>query len=327
MNTTGTHELVVDQVRRELSTWLKVLFVSISVIQIIGTAFGNYLVVRAFCKFTNLRTASNSILVSLSAADLSMVVVFILHITNVLGPKTAPHELCGVTSMLSLTFNSAIILHLALISVERFIAVKFALRYHTIVTNRRAVIASIVVWLWAILVAMVFSESLKAYGLKTFTEFLQALTPCFDLLRKKPFILQSESVRAYLVFLVVTLVVLPIAIIVFSHIYIFNVASKKRKQISQGGGNMPMGICTLAMKREMKAACTVAIVVGLCLGSFVPLLVVLCLRFLSPTITTPELMYGTYFVASMNDWWHPIIYCWRNESFRRSFKSLLRCGL
>ena len=326
MNTSGSTGHLNEHSRQELSTGLKVLFVSIYVIQITATIFGNVLVMRAFCKFPNLRTASNTILVSLSAAGMSLVVVFILRITNILGPKTAPHELCGATSMISLTFNSAIILHLALISVERFIAIKFALRYHTIVTNRRAIIASVVVWLWAILVAMVFPESLKAYGLKTFTEFLHALTPCFDLFRKEPFILNSESVRAYLIFLVITLLALPTTVILISYSYVFKVASKQRRQVSHEGENVQVGRCTLAMKREMKAARTVAIVVGLCLCSFVPLLVILCLRFLSPTVIHPRHMYWTYSVAGMNAWWNPIIYCWRNEGFRRSFKRILRCG-
>ena len=164
-----------DGVKNELSAVLKVLFVSMYVVLIISTIFGNVLVMRAFCKFTNLLTAFNSILVSLSAADMSMVIVFILHITNIFGPKTSSHELCSAASMLNLAFSSIIVLHLALISVDRFIAIKFALRYHTIVTNRRAMIASIVVWLLAILVSMVFPESLKAYGLKMFTEFFAGI--------------------------------------------------------------------------------------------------------------------------------------------------------
>ena len=323
MNSTNSSDRFVHRIKSDLSTGLKVVLVSIYVIQIIGTIFGNFLVMRAFCKFTNLRTASNSILVSLSAADMLMVVVFILRITNILGPKTSPHQLCGAVSMLSLTFNSIIILHLALISVERFIAVKFALRYHTIVTNRRSLIASVVVWLWAIGISMVFPESLKAYGMKTFTEFLRALTPCFERLHDKPFTLQSDSVRAYLIFLVTTLLVLPITIVVISYSYIFNVACKQRRQIKEED-NLQVG--KLAMKCELKAARTVAIVVGLCLASFVPLLVILCLRFLTSTTVKAPHMYAAYSAASMNAWWNPLIYCWRNESFRRGFKRLLRCN-
>ena len=296
MNTTG----IPDSFPEEPSTKMKVIIVSLYAILTIGTIFGNLLVIITFWKFSNLRKASNSILVSLSVADMLMAVVFVLHITNILGPKTSPHQLCSATSMLNLTFNSIIILHLALISVERFIAVKFSLRYQSIVTNRRALIASIAVWLWGIGVCMVFPEPLKADGFKTFTQFLMALTPCFDHFNNQPFILQSNSVKAYLIFLRMTLLVVPIAIVVISYSYMFNVACKQRKQISQEEGNLQV-----SMKREMKADRTVAIVVGLCLASFVPLLVILCLRFLNPTIISSEHMYGTYFAASLNALWNP----------------------
>ena len=39
-------------------------------------------------------------------------------------------------------------------SVDRFIAIKFALRYHTIVTNHRAKIVSLALWLWALVVTI-----------------------------------------------------------------------------------------------------------------------------------------------------------------------------
>ena len=304
---------------RGLTTELKAVVIAIHVVVTIATIFGNTLVIRAFYKFSSLRNASNIILVSLSVVDLLMVVAFILHIANILvGGKLPPHTLCGAGSTINLTLNGTIILHLALISVERFIAVKFALRYHAIVTNRRAVIASTVVWLWGIAAVIVFPEAFKAAGRETFTYYMQGLTPCFD--RRRSQTVQSESVRAYLFFLVVSLLVVPILIITASYGYIVKVACKQRRQIHEDNqGNLAV------LKCEMKGACTVAIVVGICLVSFVPLVVVLCLKFLSSASIGPHQMYPVYTVASLNACWNPVIYCWRNENFRNSFKRLLKC--
>ncbi|KAL9974058.1 hypothetical protein ACROYT_G011054 [Oculina patagonica] len=305
---------------RDVPTELKTILIAIYVILIIATIFGNSLVIRAFYKFPSLQTASNTILVSLSVADILMTVDFILHIANIIvGKQSHPPVLCSLASKISLTFNSIIILHLALISIERFLAVKFALRYHTIVTKRRVVIASTVVWLWGILVTMGFSEILKTDGLQKFKEFLQALTPCFDR-HHEPFILKSASVTAYLVFLVISLLLMPIVIILLSYSYIFAVACKQRRQIQEEENLQGK----LAMKREMKGARTVAIVVGICLVSFIPMLVMLCIRFLtSISIRAPHL-YAVYLVASLNACLNPLIYCWRNENFRSSFKKLLK---
>ncbi|KAJ7337094.1 hypothetical protein OS493_009946 [Desmophyllum pertusum] len=305
-------------------TALKSIFIAIYVILIIAAIFGNSLVIRAFYKFPSLRSASNTILVSLSVADIFTTVAFVLHIANIIvrgNVHPPPRDLCFVTSTISLTFNCIIILYLALISVERFIAVKFALRYHTIVTNRRAVIASTVVWLWGIAVSLIFPEAIKADGLDTFMEFLQTLAPCSDR-RHEPFSLQSASVRGYLIFLVMSLLVVPIAIILVSYSYIFTIAYKQRRQILEEDNVHRK----LDMKREMKGARTVAIVVGICLVSFVPLLVVLCLRFLTSTSIGREQMYPVYLVASFNACWNPLIYCWRNENFRKSFKKLMKCN-
>ena len=150
------------------------------------------------------------------------------------------------------------------------------------------------------------------------------MTPCFDLHHKQPFVLCSNAVRAYLIFLMIALLVVPITVVIICYSYIINVACKQRKQIKNEEDSLQ--VAKLAMKREIKAARTVAIVVGLCLVSFAPLLVVLCLRVLTSTIVKPHHMYGTQLAACLNALWNPFIYCWRNEHFRRSFKRLLKCS-
>ena len=122
---------------KDAPTWIKAILTVIYSLVIISTIFGNYLVVRAFYRFSSLQSASNAILVSLSVADVLLTVGSILHIAYIIVDKTPPPRvLCSFASTVSFTFNAIIILHLALISVERSIAIKFALRYHTIVTNR-----------------------------------------------------------------------------------------------------------------------------------------------------------------------------------------------
>ena len=299
---------------------LKAIAITIYVLLTIVTILGNSLVITAFHKFSSLQSASNAILVSLSVADILMTVSFVLNIANIIVGKTTSRVLCSFASTVSLTFNAIIILHLALISVERFIAIKFALRYHTIVTNRRATMMSLVVWLWGIAVVLIFPKVLKTDGLQAFEEFLQALSPCFDR-HHQPFSLQSSSARLYLVFLVVSLLVVPIVIIMSSYSYIFKVAWKQRRQIRKEDNLQG----ELTMKREMKGARTAAIVVGVCLISFIPLLVVLCLRFLTSSPIKAAKIHAVYLVASFNASWNPLIYCWRNGNFRNSFKRLLRC--
>lgn len=300
-----------------LPTEMKALVVAVYVIITIVTICGNTMVIRAFHKFSSLRNASNIILVSLSVAGISMLVPFILHIaTFLVGKKVLPHQLCVPASIINLTLIGIVILHLTLISVERFIAVKFAMTYHTIVTNRRTIIASTLAWLWGICALNVLPEAFRAAGKGAFQDYHKGLTSCFH----HPHARTEHFVTPYLFFLMVTMLVVPIVIIIASYGYVVRIASKQRQQIND------MNHRNLATRiHEMKAAYTVAIVVGTCLVSFIPLVVVLCLNFLTSTSIGPKQMYPVYAVASLNACWNPMIYCWRNQNFRNSFKRLLKC--
>lgn len=300
---------------KSLPTEMKALVVTIFVTITIVSIFGNTMVIRAFYKFSNLQNAANVIVVSLSVAGISMSVPFILHIATILvGKKVPPHQLCAPASIINLTLIGIVILHLTLISVERFIAVKFAMTYHTIVTNRRTVIASTVAWLWGVCAVNAFPEAFKATD-EVFGGYLAGLTPCqFSRSRIE------NSVKTYLFFLVISTLLVPIMIIIASYSYIFKIARKQRRQINEEiHGKLTR------RSHEMKGAYTVAIIVGTCLVSFIPLVVVLCLKFLSSTSIGKEHMYPVYLVASLNACWNPMIYCWRNENFRNSFKRLLKC--
>ena len=313
---------------------LKVTSISFEVVVIIASFFGNSLVFIAFHKFPSLRTASNSILVSLSVADSLAVMPFILNISYIaptLGEDRHPSNfqfLCEASARFSLVLMSVIILHLALISVERVIAVKFALRYHVIVTNRRAVITCLIVWIWAIALTLLFPLALRTEDERAYEKLYEALHPCFKSREKavrKPRPTLPSVTSGYFFFLVISLLVIPILTIICSYGYVFFVSRKHRKQI-RGQDNL-QGNSTI--KDEMKGAITLAIVVGVCLLSFVPLLVVTSYRFFgSPRIIRkPFLKYIAYDIAmGLNACLNPLIYGWRHEKFKSAFRKLLTCA-
>ena len=293
---------------------VKTILIITQVIVIIAVIFGNSLLFRAFQKFLNLRTASNSILVSLSAANSLTVVAFTLDIAfNTLKSEEnislhAHHLLCKVSASSCFVIISVIILHLALISVERFIAVKFALRYQTIVTHRRAVLASFLVWLWAVAVTVVFPLALKADDSDSFKRLHQALHPCYKCPGQGRRLIPPPSAKGYLIFLMMSVLVIPILIILCSYGYIFLVSRKHRRQMQEQDNIQ--GVPTA--KEEMKGARTVAIIVGVCLISFVPLLIVTSCRFFGdPYYKNKEriIKHSVYiFALGLNASLNPIIY-------------------
>ena len=317
---------------------VKIISLCLKAIFIVPIIFGNSLVFKAFHKFPSLRTASNIILVSLSIADSLTVLPFVLHISFIAleleksGSSTSFRWLCTSSAWLSLVLTFVIILHLALISVERVIAVKYSLRYHNIVTNRRVVIASITVWLWAVAATLVFPQALRADSSGNAHERLyKAFHPCIKVQEQShhhdckgvPF----SARDSYQIFMVISLLAIPILTILSSYGYVFVVARKHRKQIRQQHDTE--GVST--WRSELKGAYTLGIVVGVCLSSFLPLLVVTsCRVFGSKHLVeslSSALKYTVYDLAlGLNACLNPLIYAWRHEKFKNAFRQLLKCA-
>ena len=305
--------------------WKFVLMLNVSGIITVAAVFGSYFVLRAFHKFRNLRTASNNILVSLSIADGLLAIPMILDIIHLClkyNVGHGSHILKVVSGTVTLFLLSVIVLHLTLMSSERFIAIKFALRYHAIVTKRRARIVSIAMWLWAVVVIVAVPKVLqRATTGKDFREFGREMNADSNTS-------QVLHIRWHLVFQAVSMFLVPLLIILCSYAYIFIVSYKQRHLVREQDRNIPR---MPTVKNQMKGARTLAIVVALCLLSIIALLVVTSLRvFCGLSLGGRKyqmlLKHIVYDVAMvLNAICSPLIYGWKNEGFRNAFRKMLKC--
>ncbi|CAH3140571.1 unnamed protein product [Porites evermanni] len=293
-----------------LPKWKFILLLNVHGIITIIALLGSYFVLRAFHKFRNLRTASNNILVSLSIADGLLAIPLILDIIQLSLKCTCGNPPCilkPVGGTITLFLLSVIVLHLSLMSSERFIAIKFALRYQAIVTKRRARIVSIVMWLWALVVIVAVPKVLqRATGEEL-----------------------GKDCRVYIKsFQAVSMFLVPLLIILCSYTYIFIVSYKQRQLVREQGCDIP-GMPTV--KYHMKGARTVAIVVALCLLSVIPMLAVTFLqvffRELLEDCCDRKLLKQIFYDVAMfvNAICNPLIYGWKNEEFRNAFRKMLKC--
>ena len=306
-----------------MPNWICILKLNVCGIITVAAVLGSYFVLRAFHKFRNLRTASNNILVSLSIADGLIAIPLILDIIlyNV-GNRSPFYNLREVSGTVTLFLLSVIVLHLSLMSSERFIAIKFALRYQAIVTKRRARIVSIAMWLWALVIVIALPWTLYGItGHNDFREFPREMHPDCDKA-------QELNIRWHFVFTAASMFLVPLLIIICSYTYIFIVSYKQRQRVRKQGRDFP-GMPTI--KHEMKGARTLAIVVALCLLSIIPILVVTSLRvFWSKLLGGHHhqklLQHIVYNVAMfLNAACNPLFYGWRNEEFRNAFRKMLKC--
>jgi len=309
----------------------------ITSVVMMASVCGNSLLIIVFCKFSSQRTASNVLVMGLVIADSLIPIVFILYLAGTLMPHGSDRcdrdKLCKVSAWFSIILIAVIVLHLTLISVERFIAVKFSLRYHSILTNRRAVMASVAMWLWAVLVTSVFPQALRADENETFDKFVVSLYPCYSRLCS-----QSKgkfaSAKAYNTFLFIILLGIPLVTILSSYSYVFVVSRNHRRRINAQDSN-PAQLSTI--KQEFKVTLILAIVVLLCLLSFLPLFIVSRISFQSEKTNRDKSncyffrlrrykKYAYLVALGLNAIFNPLIYGLGNRRLRVAIRKLLKCN-
>ncbi|XP_078368337.1 adenosine receptor A2a-like [Oculina patagonica] len=206
---------------------------------VIGT-FGNILVCIAVLTSPHLRRSSNFLLVSLAIADLIVTMVCEPLVVAIVGKRALVQD-CASSLELAYVVSSnlscsASLLHLAAISVDRFIAVIYPLRHGRIMRN---------------------------YGLKTILIVVWAVAIIFASLRV-PF-LKETSFLAFVMFVVGY----GLIIATYASIVIFLFREKRRKNKLRAQPTVEVNT-----KIERRVAFTLAIVIGVFSTCWFPMIIV-----------------------------------------------------
>ena len=249
---------------------------------------GNLLVVLAIYRTASLQNITNYFLASLAVADFA---VGILTLPVCLAWFSLNHEslnvLAGVLYMQSLTASTY---NLCAVTIDRYIAVRWPLRYHSIMTMRRFWFMVSFAWIFSILMGSVrFFIAGDLFWLITIT----------------------------IVFVV------PFAVISYCYAYMLKEARRQNRDASERTvGEMA------ARAENHKATVTVAIVVGAYLLFTLPMIVVtiaelifavseLCLM----EMKFQQLSYWMVLVSFCNSAVNPFIYGARKKEFRNAFRA------
>ncbi|NWS25884.1 DRD5 protein, partial [Polioptila caerulea] len=309
---------------------------------ILCTLLGNTLVCAAVLRFPHLRSkVTNLFVVSLAMSDL-LVAVLVMPwraATDVLGfwPFGA---FCDFWVAFDIMCCTASILHLCLISVERYWAIANPFCYQRRVTHRVAFLAIGVAWLLSLLISFIpvqlqWHKDRELLSRQRFNGSVE-VGSC-DSSLSRTYAISSSLISFYI----------PVAIMLGTYGRLFRIARRQLRRISSletpaGCARSCRGSSDCSretslknsLKKETKVLQTLSIIVGVFVCCWLPFFVLNCLvPFCDPELgalgalpcASPAVLSAFTWLGWANSALNPIIYAF-NAEFRRAFASLLGWG-
>ncbi|XP_062913085.1 alpha-1A adrenergic receptor-like [Mobula hypostoma] len=318
---------------------------------ILFAILGNILVVLSVACHRNLQTVTNYFIVNLAIADLllSCSVLPFSATMEILGYWAFGRVFCNMWAAMDVLCSTASIMSLCVISIDRNIGVSYPLRHPSIMTEKRALLTLVAVWMLALVISV---------------------GPLFGWKEPPP---QDETIckiteePGYVLFSAFGSFYVPLTIILVMYCRVYIVAKQETKglyagtkrerlredqvtlrihrrdnqaesspRLSDHGSKSKstqlkthFSILLFKFSREKKAAKTLGIVVGGFILCWLPFFVVLPVGSFFPAYKPPEIIFKiAFWLGYFNSCINPIIYPSSNREFKKAFQNILKgqCG-
>ncbi|NXG21447.1 ADA1A protein, partial [Grallaria varia] len=306
---------------------------------IVFGVLGNILVILSVACHRHLQSVTHYYIINLAVADLlltSTVLPFSATM-EILGYWAFGRIFCNIWAAVDVLCCTASIMSLCIISIDRYIGVSYPLRYPSIMTERRGLLALLCVWALSLVIS---------------------IGPLFGWKEPAPedeTICQITEEPGYVLFSALGSFYLPLAIILVMYCRVYVVAKRENKGLTSGlktekshseevtlrihrrnapgaGGSAPnpkskhhFSVRLLKFSREKKAAKTLGIVVGCFVLCWLPFFVVMPLGSFFPAIKPPDTLFKiTFWLGYLNSCINPIIYPCSSQEFKRAFQNVLK---
>ena len=285
----------------------------VCVIIMIATVFGNVLVCFAVLLYRNLRTQTNMMLFSLAVSDLLMVISMAFNSTMILHNKWIfSSTMCTVVSSLALTLCFISILHLCLLSIDRYLLIKKPFKHRNLMSKRIMIILMVLIWLVpSVVVNLPYADF----------EFRSSVFGCLKNTSQ-----HDNPSSTFL--LVVIFVILPFLLLFYVYVCLFKVVRQHARRIvdlqpdqnDNGAKTRPL----LRLEIQVKFIKTFAFVIGAFLLCYTPFFVLGSYASSKGTGTiSNDLISLVTWLAFCNSFCNPVMYGLRYKQFRKAFRKIL----
>ena len=281
------------------------MYISLNIIVCVLVISGNVLTIMAVVKFRTLQTVTNTFIMSLAFADLTIGIILpmcsVLNHTTLIKSEVARKYMCYSCKTFTTISTAASLWNLLAIATDRFISVFWSLKYSIIMTQRRANFIIGIIWMYVLTFTVITIWLLhKPWQKETFCCLSQIL---------------PSSIYIYAFNLVMC-----VPITIFLHSRIFLQAYQQKKRID--AFHQVLG---RTHKRNARITRMMAFVLGIFLLCWTPYT---ALNMVHKGVTKPPTWLTVLYKLSIsvlyaNSFMNPIIYGWRNTTFRRAFCRIL----
>ncbi|KAK2882264.1 alpha-1A adrenergic receptor-like [Channa argus] len=300
---------------------------------------GNILVILSVVCNRHLRTPTNYFIINLAIADLLLgtTVLPVSATQEVLNSWVFGRIFCDIWAALDVLCCTASIMSLCVISIDRYIGVRYPLQYPMIVTEKRALLAMLGVWILSFVISIG-----PLLGWKQPPS--QDDTKCQ--INEEPFYTLFSSFGSFYI---------PLAVILAMYCRVYIVAKRTTKNLEAGvmkehqqdsneltlrihcrnqqihdmcpsAGRSSLSVKLLKFSREKKAAKTLGMVVGMFIFCWLPFFLVLPIGSFNSSLHPPEICFKVVFwLGYFNSCLNPIIYPCYSREFKQAFIRILHC--
>ncbi|CAB1353056.1 unnamed protein product, partial [Coregonus sp. 'balchen'] len=299
---------------------------------------GNILVILSVVCNRHLRIPTNYFIINLAIADLLLgtTVLPVSATLEILDYWVFGRIFCDIWAAVDVLCCTASIMSLCVISIDRYIGVRYPLQYPCIVTEKRALLAMLGVWVLATVISIGPLLGWKQPPSNDDTNLPHHRRALLRTVLVIGFILHTSSCHPVHVYVVAKRTTKNLeAGVMKEHmdsneltlrIHCKNAQLQEYCGAGKGQTRSTLTVKLFKFSREKKAAKTLGVVVGMFILCWLPFFLVLPIGSFNANLRPPETFFKVIFwLGYFNSCLNPIIYPYYSREFKQAFIRILKC--